>query len=226
MICKADQSLWTEEEQLQFLEELNLQYPDKIRFEHDGIYTQVCILKAKNYILVTEDGKMKVKGSALKDQKSPPKIKQFKEDIIKLLLDKKSEEDLVGCYNKYIKEVAAISDIRPWSKKMTVTEKTFSSERTNEKKVRDAIIGTSAQQGDKIYVFFLENENLCLVSNFQGDYSRKSLMKQLHSSTKIFKNVLNPEIFINYNLKKNQDKLKVLLDKTEQTEYIDKGVST
>lgn len=218
MVCKPDQTSWTVEEQERFLNALNNIFPEQIHFEHDGIYSKVCILKAKNYILIDENNNMKIKGSALKDQKSPPKIRQFKEDLINLLFNKASNSELVDCYHKYIKEIYSLSKIDLWVKKITVTEKVLTSERTNERKIRDAIRDTVVQQGDKIYVFFLENEELCLLENFAGNYSRKVLMKQLFSSIQIFKNLLDTTLFLNYNLKRNLIALNTLLSTLEVLE--------
>ena len=36
---------------------LNEQFPDKIRFEHDGIFSKVIVVKSKNYILLPENEK-------------------------------------------------------------------------------------------------------------------------------------------------------------------------
>lgn len=211
MVCKSNQEPWSKEEQERFLLALNNIFPEEIHFEHDGIYSKVCILKAKNYILIDENNHMKIKGSALKDQKSPSKIRQFKEELINLLFNKSNNETLINCYHKYIKEIHTMNNIDLWAKKITVTEKVLTSERTNERKIRDAIKHTFVQQGDKIYLFSLENEELSLVENFNGDYSRKVLMKQVFASIKIFQNLLDSSLFLNYTLKRNTKALNDLL---------------
>ena len=84
--CKPDHSPFTEEEQQNLLNELNSLYPEKIKWDHDGIYDVVVIVRAKNYIL-KKDGKVIKKGSALKSSKTEPKMKEFINEIIEVLLE-------------------------------------------------------------------------------------------------------------------------------------------
>lgn len=64
MISKHDGANWSKEEQEKFLQELNAQFPEKIRFEHDGYYDSVVVIKSKNYALLPEgSNKIKTKGS-------------------------------------------------------------------------------------------------------------------------------------------------------------------
>jgi hypothetical protein len=99
---KPDGAPFTEEEQHSLLAELNSLYPPKIKFEHDGYFEKVCILRAKNYVLksyVCKKCKKKSlpkcdhqerivkKGSALKSSKLEPKLKQFIHEIIEVLIE-------------------------------------------------------------------------------------------------------------------------------------------
>jgi DNA polymerase elongation subunit (family B) len=55
------------------IEEINTMYPEKIKWEDDGYYKKVIVIKAKNYVL--DDGKkVKYKGSAITDQKKEPAL--------------------------------------------------------------------------------------------------------------------------------------------------------
>ena len=47
-ICKADQSHFSENEKETLLEELNSKYDPRIRWEDDGYYKSVVVLKIKN----------------------------------------------------------------------------------------------------------------------------------------------------------------------------------
>ena len=99
LISKQDGSAWTELEQSLFLEELNAQFPEKIRFEHDGIFEKVIIAKAKNYILY--DGKkIKTKGSAFKSSTKSTALRDFMNEVIKAIIDDKVNYEEI--YNKYI----------------------------------------------------------------------------------------------------------------------------
>lgn len=210
MFCKPDGSPFSHQEQEALLTSLNSQYPTKIKWEHDGIYSKVIYLKAKNYILKDEKGKVKTKGSATKDQKKEPALKEFIAKIINAMLE--GQTNYVEIYNQYIKEAMNVTDIKRWASKKTYTEKLDSSERTNEVKVKKAMLGTDYRPGDKIYVFFSSNSDLCLVENFTGDYHKDKLLEKVFKTSQVFSNVLpTKEIFLNYKLKKNKAALEKLL---------------
>ncbi len=223
LINKYDNSTWSEQEQTEFLKALNDQFPELIKFDHDGVFQKIVILKAKNYALY--DGKkLKIKGSALKDSKSPPIIKKFKQEIIDYFLNEKQSQ-LIHLYNQYVKLTFNIKDISPWAKKVTITDKIkqckgheiLSKEekkakgiRKNESDVYDALKGRYVQEGDKIYVYFNVNGNLSMIEDWQIDYDQTALLKNLYGSIKIFKNVIDIEQFPNYTLKRNKKALESL----------------
>jgi DNA polymerase elongation subunit (family B) len=202
--CKKDGSFFTKEERKKMLDELNSLYPDTIKFEADGYFPKFIVLKAKNYIYMDESGKITYKGSSLKSSTLEPRIKDFIKDIISAILeDRYSHDELRTIYHKYIREANNITDMKPWSKKLTLSEVTFKSARSNETKVIDAIKGTEYKEGDKVYLFFKEDETLSLVENFKGDYDKAVIFKKLFNATERFETILPiKEIFINYTLKK------------------------
>lgn len=204
-VAKPDGSPFTDEEQTNLLIELNEQFPENINFADDGYYETLIVLKAKNYIMY--DGKkISIKGSGLKSSKNEPAIKEFHMEIVNAMI--KGETNYTEIYNKYVKEILDVKDIKRWSSKKTLTQKVFESPRPNESKIRDAIVGTEYVEGDKIHVFFKEDESLCLAERFDGDYSKDRLFNRLFSSSKLFSKVISIEDhFINYKNKKNKSKL-------------------
>lgn len=202
---KGDESSFTKEERVTHLEELNGLFPDLIRFEDDGYYPYLIVLKAKNYILQTEDGKVKIKGSALKDQKKEAALLEFFQDIINSILN--GNNDYLNIYHKYIKEALNIKDIKRWSSKKTITEKVLNGTRANETKVLDAISNSEYSEGDKVWVFFDEDDTLKLVENYKGNYNKDKLLEKIYKAALTFENVIPKETFINYKLKKNKDAL-------------------
>lgn len=203
--CKQDGSEFSEEEQQELLAELNSNFPPTIEFEHDGLFNKLIVLKAKNYILYDGE-KIKLKGSSLKSSTMEPKLKEFNNEIINaMVFDKGGYTEI---YNKYIQEALNVTDIKPWASKKTISTKTMESERTNESKIRDAFEGTEYVEGDKVYVFYKEDESLCLVENFDGEYDRKKLLQKLFKCTKRFETVLDVKLlFPNYSLIKAYKKL-------------------
>lgn len=206
--CKEDMSHIDEAEREFLLQDLNSNYPEKINFEQDGYFLTFVVLKAKNYIMF--DGKkLKIKGSGLKDQKKETGLKDLQAELIDAIVyDTKNYTEI---YNKYVKEVLNITDIKRWSSKKTISSKVLTNERTNEVQIRNAIAGSEYKEADKIWLFFKSDDTLCLAENFDGDYNREKLLKKLYMTVQVFENVLPvKDLFINYSLKRNKKLLEEL----------------
>jgi len=213
-ICKPDMSPFTEEEQQSLINEINALMPQKIQYAHDGYFQRCVALKAKNYVLF--DGKkIKIKGSALKSSTKSPRLKQFVKDVINIMCYAETDDErntkLLGVYNEIVKEVNYLQDIKPWASRKTLSSTMKTSTRTNETKVMDALVGSNYTEGDRFFTFFLNNDNLCLVENFTGDYNKTRLFKSIHDTISIFDTVLDVKnLFPNYALKRNQKLLEAL----------------
>lgn len=145
------------------LAELNSLYPSAIRYEDDGYYKRVIILKAKNYILF--DGKhIKLKGSSLKDQKKEPALKEMLNKMIDCLVYN-HPTDAVKVYNSFISECLHVKDISRWCAKKSISKaimncRGYTEQDILDKKVRrnetviwDAVCNTKFQEGDKVYLY-------------------------------------------------------------------------
>lgn len=192
------------------IKDLNSLFPPTIRFEDDGFFHKVIIFKAKNYVLY--DGKkIKTKGSALKDSKKELALKDFQGRVIDALVFDKGTSYIQDIYNEYVKEITfGLKDIKQWCSKKTITDKIFNSERTNETKVKDAIVGADYKEGDKIWVYFKEDESLALLENYDGSYHKDKFYEKLYKASELFEAVLPENLFINYKLKKNKKLLEEL----------------
>jgi hypothetical protein len=200
--CKPDGSGFSEDERKNLLKELNSLSPEFMIWEDDGYFPMIIAFKAKNYVLY--DGKkIKKKGSSLKDPKSSPALREFLDVMIDAIVFEK------GCYteiyNRYVREILHVQDIKRWSSRKTLSSTMMESERTNETRVLDALVGSNYVEGDRFYTFFETPEKLTLVENFSGVYDQNKLLAALHAKSKIFNTVIpGKELFINYALKKNQ----------------------
>lgn len=167
MIAKPDQSAWTKDEQYSFLAELNKQFPELINFEHDGYFTTVVVIKAKNYVLQEEDGEVTYKGSSLKTSNKEPIMKEMMQEMLAAILADNTDF-LPRIYERYCDMARNVTDIKPWCTKKTITksvlkckgyEKLTEEERKeqgirkNETDVWDAIKDIHVQEGDKVYLY-------------------------------------------------------------------------
>jgi hypothetical protein len=208
MINKGDSSFFTKEERIALLNEINSLFPDMIRWEDDGYFQKVIVLRAKNYIMKLEDGQIKYKGSAVKATTKEPRLQQFIKDVIDSMLE--GRNDYIEIYNKYVKEIINVTDIKPWASKKTITSNVLNGTRTNETNVKEAIEGTDYAEGDKIYAFYDDQDKLTLVENFKGLYNKSRLFKKLYNTSELFENVLSEGTFINYSLVRSRKLLEVL----------------
>lgn len=208
MICKQDQSPFTEEENASLLKELNSIFPTKIQWMPDGNFKKSIIFRTKNYVLW--DGvKQKLKGSAVKAPAKEKAIREFVQQTIQAILDEKT--NFTEIYNKYVLECLNVKDINRFATRKTLTDKTYSSERANETKIIQAIEGTEYQEGNRIWVYFTKEGTLKLVEHYNGDHDPQVLLKKLYMTSKLFDTVLpTKDLYLNYSLKKNQKLLESL----------------
>lgn len=222
-----------------FLERLNALYSQLIRWENDGIYEKVIVIRAKNYVLV-KNGKIKIKGSALTDQKKEPALTEMLEKMVDALLnDEKAALPIL--YRTYIKEALNIKDISRWCVKKTVTKSVLEPSRLTEQKILDAInesieVGSrqKIQEGDKVWLYNAVNGKIqetkkgvlvfyrdgtpkmidnCILRDqalWSNDQDTMHYVDRTYDTVSILANVINMDEFIRYGLKSNREKLKDL----------------
>ena len=210
-ICKPDMSPFSKQEDEELLIDLNRYFPEEINFAPDGEFEVFVVLKTKNYIMY--DGKkIKLKGSGLKSATLEPILKLMLNEMIDAIVFDRLNE-LVNIYHKYVLLALNISDIKLWSKKMSLSPTTFKSTRTNETKVIDAIKGSEYGSGDRIYVYSTIHGTLKLAERFENDHDIPTYLKKIFNTTKRFETVLDiKSMFKNYSLKGKQKDLQELLD--------------
>lgn len=206
--CKATQDDISEEDREAILEKINSMYPEKIRFEDDGFYKTVVVVKAKNYVLEDDKGAVKIKGSALKATTKEKKLQQFLKQNFDLLL-KGQKHEVLNLYHQYVKEIYNLTSIEGWASKKTITESVMNPERTNEQKVLDALEGSEFQEGDKIYVYFAKDGSLKLQQNWQNDHDPEKLVSKLYKTLEVLETVINMEEIPKYHLKSHAIKCKL-----------------
>lgn len=207
---KQDGSKFTIEERKQILDAINSTLPEYIKFGDNGYNSSVLVVKAKNYVFVTEEGKIKYKGSGILATNKEKKFKVLIKDIIGLLLEDKPNE-ILGLYHKYVKQVLEIKDISEYCSKKTITKSVLNPKRKNESKVLDAVIKEEhIQEGDKVYCYFDTQNNLKLQQNWTNDHSVDKLLNKLYKTVLIFNTLIDTKEFINYSLKTKKSLLEKL----------------
>lgn len=126
-------------------------------------------------------------------------------------LSEEKAHRLQELYNNYVSEIMDIKEIKPWCSRKTLSSTMLESDRANETKVIEAIKGTDYREGDRFFTFYKSDDTICLAENFNGDYNKKRLLKNLYDTITIFDTVLPVKsLFPNHSLVRN---FKILLDK-------------
>jgi hypothetical protein len=220
MFCKQDMSPFSEKEQNELLKEINTLLPKEIKFANDGIFSKVIYLKAKNYVMVDQKGKRKVKGSSLKSATLEPIMKEMINEIVELLLNDKQDQ-VVNVYTKYRQMVENITDITPWCSKKTLSPTTYNSTRKNETDIINALEGSEYGSGDKVYLYTLSKiietgdfylvgakkgqvktkkvKYLKLKENFNGDHCKEHYRNRIEDCISRFEPVLGTKFWLTNN---------------------------
>jgi hypothetical protein len=202
---KLDQSPFTKEEQYALLAELNSIMDEGIVFDHDGYFTTFIVAKAKNYLMVDENGKRKTKGSAFKSSKMEKSCKDLQTAILDAIVEERySEDELKVIYQNAFASLPLLTDIREWASRKTITEKVLQSPRKQERDIRDAVEGKGYSVGDKVFLYFTNDGKLKEVGDYAQDHDLWRLVKKLYNCTGIFTTFLSCTWRINYSLKSNK----------------------
>lgn len=205
---KKDGAFFTKEERLELQKEINTLYPENITWDQDGFYPRFIVMKAKNYIMQTEEGKVKYKGSALKSPMLEPALREFLDKTLNAIL--KGETNYTEIYNGYVEELLNNPSIERWATRKTISEKTLNSTRANETKIKDAIEDTEYVEGDRIWVYTTVDKKLALISNYKNDLDLGTYLKKLYQTCKRFETIIDvKEHYINYSLVKNKKLLEL-----------------
>lgn len=190
--------------------EINELFPEAIKWENDGRYRSLVIVKAKNYAMKSYTNKATIKGSGLKGTMKEAALREYMSKMLDLLLMNKLT-DLPALYMKYVNEIKYLENISRWVSKKTITKAVLNPGRTNEQRVLDACIDKlragELVEGDKIQVFFKEPTVLELEENYRGTYDIDTLFNKLFVTTKIFSNIIDIKEFQNFKLKRNKESL-------------------
>lgn len=206
---KQDQTTFSQKEINELVEDINRNFEEFINWEFEASFDKIIVFKAKNYIL-WDGKKLKTKGAALKSGTKEPALKDFMNEIVWSIINETNNYQEI--YHKYIKEALNITDIKRWSSRKSVTKAVLESDRSQEANIRKAIENTEYVGGDRIHVFFRDEDNLCLVERFDGYYSKDRMLGKLFETSKVFDSVIPKGTFTNYTLKKNKKVLEELIN--------------
>ena len=175
------------EEAMIFLEGLNAQFPEEIKFSPDGIYDRYLIVSAKNYA-TKSDNKIVIKGASLKSNSRELALREFLERVLVAIMNDESHL-VASIHAEYESEIENIKDPRRWAARKTITESVLYSNGTTQRKIRKAIQGLGLGLGDKVWVLFRPDGSLIAMDNWKGDHCKKRLKAKLKKTFEILEGV-------------------------------------
>jgi DNA polymerase I len=149
-----------------FIGEIGATLPEGIRLAFDGRYEVMLSLKAKNYVLVSYEGKKTFKGSSLRSRADEKFGKKFLYEAVDFLL----ADDRAGLSARYKELLEAIENrtlgIEQISRRERVTDKTFTSDA--KKRNAEAMVGLTV--GDYAIIYQREGDKaLVTADNYNQD---------------------------------------------------------
>jgi DNA polymerase elongation subunit (family B) len=165
-----------EDAEERFVARIGKGLPEGIRLAFDGRYKVMLSLKAKNYVLVSYDGKKIFKGSSLRSRADERFGRRFLGEAVDLLLAGQTDE-LAALYQEILGKIENRElGIEQIARRERVTEKTFSSDA----KKRNAAAMAGLSVGDYAILYQRQDKSLALAADYDGDEDVEYYQTKLH----------------------------------------------
>ncbi len=154
-----------EESETAFVTKVGKRLDEGIRLAFDGRYRTMLSLKAKNYVLVSYEGKKIFKGSSLRSRADEKFGRKFLNEAVDLLLANEPEK-LAALYRDLLAKIEAQTlGIEEIARRERVTEKTFNSDA--KKRAATAMAGMTV--GDYAILYQRKDKSLALAADYNDD---------------------------------------------------------
>lgn len=172
-----------------FVARVGKSLPEGIRLAFDGRYSVMLSLKAKNYVLVSYEGKKTFRGSSLRSRADERFGRRFLADAVDLLL----KDDRVTLAARYAAMLERIEKrelgIEEIARRERVTEKTFSSDA--KRRNAQALAGLSV--GDHAMIYQREDKALALASDYRDDEDTEYYQTKLYKFAQRLEAAIGPD---------------------------------
>lgn len=160
-----------------------------IRLAFDGRYQTMLSLKAKNYVLVSYEGKKTFKGSSLRSRADERFGRRFLGQAVDLLLSERTDE-LSALYHELLGKIEAREmSIEELARRERVTEKTFSSDA----KKRAAEVMRGLTVGEYAELYQREDKSLARADEYAGDEDIEYYQTKLYKFAQRLEAAIGPD---------------------------------
>ncbi|MDI3340164.1 MAG: DNA polymerase domain-containing protein [Sphaerobacter sp.] len=165
-----------------------------ITLAHDGSFAGMISLKAKNYALLTVDGRVILKGSSLRSRREEPVLRRFLRDAARACLlgtPEAARARYLDTAQRLIDRAVDVHDLARWE---TITDKTFTSEAN--RRLADAAEGERI--GERIAVYQRADGSLARVEHYAGDEDTDYLLRRLRDMAARFRPLFRDDAAFDY----------------------------
>lgn len=170
----------TEEEEHALIRDVSRDMPLRIRLAHDGRYQRMLSLKQKTYALIDFDGKLVMKGSALRSRRMEPCLQQFLQDATRHFL----EDDKDAARERYLSLAQSIQERklepRDFSQWQMLREGTIDAH----PRLRDLLKANPGRwrYGDRLEIYERQDGTLGFAEDYARDENVQVLLRHLRDA--------------------------------------------
>jgi DNA polymerase elongation subunit (family B) len=176
----------TLEDEETYIEEIAASLPDGIRLTHDGRYAAMLSLRLKTYALLSSDGGLLLKGSALRSRRMEPCFRAFLQAAARHFLrqDREAAREAYFALAERIRSRSlAPAEFVQWGMLNEDTLKKFP--RLQRLIARHPRLAT-IRSGERIETYERQDGELALIDEYDGDESISYLLRRLHDVAERF----------------------------------------
>jgi DNA polymerase elongation subunit (family B) len=177
------------------IDEVSNQLGAGIRLAHDGHWQRMLSLRLKTYALLSEDGRLILKGSALRSRRDETFVRQFFEEAILLLLQERPAHTVRELYLRHAERIQQ-GRLAPeeFARHETVSDATFRSDSGR----RFAAVAQGERVGTRVTVYERANGNLGRIEEYDQDEDRTYLLRRLRDAAERFRVLYDTDNDFNY----------------------------
>jgi DNA polymerase elongation subunit (family B) len=172
--------------ELAFIESVSMTLPEGIRLAHDGRYRAMLSLRVKTYALLTEDGRLQLKGSALRNRRMERCLRTFLEDACRAFLEDAPDRARDAYFDlaaQIRQRHVPLADLVQWG---MINEETLGTQ----PRIRMLVQRAGVQgRGERVEYYEREDGQLALREEYAGDENIGYLLRRLHDTAQRFRDL-------------------------------------
>jgi DNA polymerase elongation subunit (family B) len=174
-----------------YVDRLGQTLPPGIRLSHDGRFRAMLSLKIKTYALLTYDGRIILKGSALRSRRMEPCFRAFIDTAARAFLEGKPEaarEAYFQLGERIRQRQLDISEFLQWA---LMNEETMKAQPRLKRLMQR--LGISPRGGDRLEIYERQDGELAVRDEYAGDENLPYLLRRLHETAARFRTLFPSE---------------------------------